>query len=315
MRFSTAGLTLISIVAFTACGSVERRAESDDAAPANPSAPALASKAPDGSPEEMRQQIEALQARIELLESKVSQHFKSMNEKVESTRSSLDQMAALKSPPGQVVDPKPVDVRGRKVDPETSAEAGFTQDSAVKSYRQAMILFRAEKYSEAILAFSAFLQAHADHPLAGAAQYHVGESYFRQKEYQLAVAEFQRVLTSYDRSSHVPQTLRQLAAAEDALKRPEEAKKHRQMLLSLFPHSPAAAGASVAPAEISDEAPAGASSEESRVSAQDLAESELKAGPGLDEPPPTAPDVTPGAGQRTTHQAEADHSSENHTTQ
>ncbi len=215
--------------------------------------------------DEMRQQIEALQSRIETLEGRVSSresgdgqvHAKisAMNEKVDSTRASVEHALHLKNgtPGVHPVSGRVSDVRGVSIDPQIPTntalkdpEAGFTNDGAVKAYRQATILFRGHKYPEANLAFSAFLQLHADHPLAGAAQFQIGECYFRQKEYRLAISEYQRVLSAYDRSSHISQTLKQLAAAEEANGNPDEAKRYRQQLLSLFAQSPAAKGESVA---------------------------------------------------------------------
>lgn len=119
-------------------------------------------------------------------------------------------------------------------------EAGFTQDEIVQAYRKAMVLFQAQKFSESILAFSAFVEQNPDHVLAGSAQFYLGQAYFEQKEYKLALKEWERVITSYDRSPRVSDTLRQMAQAEDQLKRPKEAATHRQLLSSLFPQSPAA---------------------------------------------------------------------------
>jgi tol-pal system protein YbgF len=104
-----------------------------------------------------------------------------------------------------------------------------------------MVLFSSGSYSDAILAFSKFIEVYPDHPLAGNAQYYVGESYFKQKEYRLAIEEFDRVLTSYDRSSHVASTLLRMSQAEEELKKPEDAKKHKMALVSLFPQSTEAA--------------------------------------------------------------------------
>jgi hypothetical protein len=68
----------------------------------------------------------------------------------------------------------------------------------------------------------------------------VGSSYYQQREYKLAAQEYQKVLTTYDRSGHVADTLRDLAETEDHLKLKELSVRHRQLLSSLFPQSPAA---------------------------------------------------------------------------
>lgn len=241
---------------------------------------------------EMRAQIEALQGRIELLESRLV---------------SAEHKNFLKNgKPGiQVIGERATQVRGKRVDPELSVragardpEAGFVQDSATKSYRQSMILFRGRKYAEAILAFSAFLQANADHPLAGSAQFYIGESYFRQKEYKLAITEYARVLTAYDRSPRIAQTLKQMAAAEEADGRTDDAKRHRQLLLSLFPQSPAAQGEAVI-AKAPEQAPPAAAPVAAQVDPEMPevvdAKSELKKA-ALDEVPPTAPINEPAPG-------------------
>lgn len=193
---------------------------------------------------QLKEQMTALSTRLESMETKIS----SIGDKLQADRSEAPSAAQghkpVDVPVGAVAsqelsahDPSSETPPAHRQDPE----AGFVQDAAVSGYRQAMILFRAEKYPEAVLAFSSFLERYADHPLAGAAQYYIGESYFRQKEYKLAAEELQRVLTSYDRSSHVPNALLRLAEAEAVLSRADESAKHRQMLLALFPHSPSAA--------------------------------------------------------------------------
>lgn len=141
-------------------------------------------------------------------------------------------------------------------------ELGFTNDSTIQEFRSAIILHKAGKYPEAVLAFSTFVENYPDHPLAGTAQFYVGNSYYKQKEYGLAVREYQRVLTTYDRSTHIAQTLREISDAEDALRKSDDAARHRQLLMSLFPHSPfatkpAVSKAAPAPAPASSAQPAG----------------------------------------------------------
>gem|GEM_PF-6721147 len=110
--------------------------------------------------------------------------------------------------------------------------------SAISIYQKAAQLFQNQQYSDSIRVFSEFVKKHPRHDLAGMAQYYVGESYFQQKEYPRAVEEFEQVLTSYDRSPYIAQTLSKLAEAEEQLNRREDAAKHHQLLISLFPHAP-----------------------------------------------------------------------------
>jgi tol-pal system protein YbgF len=126
-----------------------------------------------------------------------------------------------------------------ELDPPPSV-TGYTNDEAIQNYRQALLLYKAQKYPEAVLAFSTFVERYADHPLAGNAQYYVGSSYLQQGEPKLALQELQRVLSAYDRSPMVSRALLDMALAEEKLQNREAAAKYRQLLISLFPMSPAA---------------------------------------------------------------------------
>jgi TolA-binding protein len=260
---------LVVMVGLSACSSVQRREQDEQEKQKLEKTETELSDA--------RNQITSLNARIEALETKLS----SMNDKVDQTRTSVDNMMNVKRPTDSGVEAPPAHARGERIEPETTPkdpEAGFAHDSAISSFRQAMILFEAQKFPEAILAFSSFLEAYPDHALAGSAQYYVGESYFRQKEYRLANQEFNRVLTSYDRSAHVSDTLERLAETSDLLRKPEEAARNRQLLSSLFPQSPAAKAASEPKAEPAEET--GEAPEEKAASPQTESD---------DETPPTAP--------------------------
>ena len=191
--------------------------------------------------DEQKALLGSLNSRVESLEGRL----KTMTAKFETTQTSLDTF--LKNETGAPVHAVPVyrhasETVGASVPVPATAkdpQAGFVNDQAIHLYRKAMIYFEARKYPESVVAFSAFLEKNPDHVLAGSAQYYVGESYYRQKEYKLADQEFERVLTSYDRSSHVSETLRDLADTEDHLNKKEDAARHRQLLSSLFPQSPA----------------------------------------------------------------------------
>jgi len=190
--------------------------------------------------QELRDQVASLNGRLEGMELKMvslQDELKASKTSFETlSRKGLDSGIIEVSAPASSSIGKPMATEKAASDPD----AGFVTDTAVEAYRQAVVLFESKKYPEAMLAFTGFLEQYADHPWAGAAQYHVGQCYFLQKECKLAMQEYQRVLTSYDRSSHVADSLKQLAVCEEELKMPVAAAKHRQLLGSLFPNSPAA---------------------------------------------------------------------------
>ncbi len=219
----------IIAVAMTSCAAAKTNPEEDEIkkAEAEKTRTELAKR------EEERTRIEALESKINLLQ-----------ESLTSTNQKLEDLLQIKKPVKVGVTGDAANHRGDKIKSKPSPrdpDNGYTNDAAIIDYQKAMILFNAEKYPEAIIAFSSFLEQNPDHALAGSAQFYIGESYFIQQEYKLAVVELNRVLVSYDRSPHVASALKRLAQAEDSIKSSEEAKKHRHLLFSLFPQSPDAA--------------------------------------------------------------------------
>lgn len=240
--------------------------------------------------EDLQKTVVGLNERLDQLEAKIT----GFNDKLEAARVTVEHLVQVQRAKPVMVSSHPADVYGiepgsksLKVDPD----AGFVNDEPVQAYRKAMMLFKARKYPEAVLAFSTFLEKNPDHPLAGSAQYYVGRSYVEQKEYKLALDEFSRILTSYDRSIHVAYTLRDMADAEDQLRRPEDAMKHRELLATLFPQSPAVVLKKTGPATTPD-APAGATAPPTAASpggAQTATQGPTPDASTPTVPPPTAP--------------------------
>lgn len=192
---------------------------------------------------ELQKQLLNLNQKVDGMEVKLS----ALNDKVDASRTSVETVQKTLTPDSglQEVPAHSADAYSpaKTLTPPKAAgdpDNGFVTDAAVQSYRRAMVYFDSSKYAEAILAFTQFLDQFADHPWAGSAQFFVGKSYLRQKEFKLARQEFGRVLTSYDRSPHVAESLALMADCEDQLKIPRQAAQHRQQLLALYPNSPAA---------------------------------------------------------------------------
>ena len=61
-------------------------------------------------------------------------------------------------------------------------------------YAAAMASFRAREHGQAVLDLLDFLARYPKHPLAGSAQYWIGEAYYVQHDYRQALVEFQKVL-------------------------------------------------------------------------------------------------------------------------
>lgn len=213
-----------------------------DAAPAD-SAP-QAQPRPTPPPETEAQRLDRLQAQLDSMSARLlslESRLGSLAAKAAATRKEADELVEARKPRPEPVSSSPADHAGSPIlSASAASRAGFVSDDAIQQFREGMILYESRNYSDAILAFSGFIDHYPDHPLAGSAQYYLGESYYKQNEFKLASREFHRVLTSYDRSVHIADALKDLADSEDRLQDPEDARRHREMLATILARSPAA---------------------------------------------------------------------------
>ncbi len=182
----------------------------------------------------------SLADRLQSLEAKTT----NLNSRIEELQIRLDQVISkqkleITEISAPVTDRMPAQVHPLSGSAET--EGRDPNPGGVSLFRKGLMHFRTEQLSEAILTLTEFIEKNPDHILAGSAQFYVGDAYFKQKEYRLAIQEFRQVLAAYPFSIHVSETLNRLASSEDALKNPQEAMRYRQLLTSTFPQSPAAA--------------------------------------------------------------------------
>ena len=118
-------------------------------------------------------------------------------------------------------------------------------------YQAAYIDFSKGSYALAMAGFREFLRRFPDHPLAGNAQYWIGESYSGQAraaanagqvdrvspELEQAVQEFRKVLANYPRSEKAPSALYKEALALLELKQPAVAQQRLEYLVTNFPQA------------------------------------------------------------------------------
>lgn len=96
---------------------------------------------------------------------------------------------------------------------------------------------------EALKEFSTFLVRHPNSPLAGNAQYWMGECYYVTRQFNHAIGEFERVLKLYSDSEKVPAALLKIGYSHLELKDAPKAKGTFRQLVRLYPRSPEAAKA------------------------------------------------------------------------
>jgi TolA-binding protein len=118
-------------------------------------------------------------------------------------------------------------------------------------YQAAYIDFSKGSYALAMAGFREFLRRYPEHPLAGNAQYWIGEGFFSQartaanagqsdrvvQELEQAVQEFRKVLANYPRSEKAPTALYKEALALFDLKQPAVAQQRLEYLVANFPQA------------------------------------------------------------------------------
>jgi tol-pal system protein YbgF len=65
--------------------------------------------------------------------------------------------------------------------------------SPEQEYAAALATYRAREHGQAVIDFLDFIARYPKHPLAGNAQYWIGEAYWAQKDYRQALVEFEKV--------------------------------------------------------------------------------------------------------------------------
>jgi tol-pal system protein YbgF len=161
-------------------------------------------------------------------------------------------MPPAPSPPGTPAPappppPAPVAPLPAPAGPRSSTE-GPTPEEA---YQAAYLDFSKGNYPLAISSFREFVRRYPDSPLAGNAQYWVGESYFSlarasagqgqaekaNQEMEQSIQEFRKVILNYPWTNKVPTALYKEALALLELKQPKAAQSRLKYLLDHFPQS------------------------------------------------------------------------------
>lgn len=170
------------------------------------------------------QAVETLSRKVAELESRLQRQ----SEEIEQLRS----------------DPQPAqsDYQAPRLSQSTAMSSHPTQDdgSPTEVYLQAFGDYASGRYQTAIHGFETFLQRFPNNGYASNAQFWLGDCYFNQQQYALAVQEFERVLSNYQGASKNPDALLKIAIAQLQLGATDEARQAIEILSRRYPKSTAA---------------------------------------------------------------------------
>ncbi len=137
------------------------------------------------------------------------------------------------------MDPIPSSTVGRPAARQSQAPS----DRANRDYQQQYALLRAGDLDGAINGFNQFIQRYPSSPLAGNAQYWLGECYYAQRNFSQAILEFERVYNQYPSSEKVPAALLKIGYSNLELEKPATARSIFRQIVRSYPKSPEAAKA------------------------------------------------------------------------
>lgn len=119
-----------------------------------------------------------------------------------------------------------------------SARAKLPAGSTQERYNYAYKLLVQSDYADAEAAFREFLGAHPQDPLAGNAQYWLGETYYVRQQYEPAAQAFLQGYQGYGKSAKAPDSLLKLGMSLAAMKKNPEACAALGQLAKDFPNAP-----------------------------------------------------------------------------
>jgi tol-pal system protein YbgF len=108
-----------------------------------------------------------------------------------------------------------------------------------QEYTAALATYRAREHGQAVLDFVDFIAKYPKHPLAGNAQYWIGEAYWAQRDYRQALVEFEKVFEHGP--AKTPDALLKIGLCHLRLNDVPRAQKAWQRVVNDYPKSEPAA--------------------------------------------------------------------------
>ncbi len=113
------------------------------------------------------------------------------------------------------------------------------ENSPTEVYLQAFGDYASGRYQAAVHGFETFLQHFPNNSYASNAQFWLGDCYFNQQQYPLAIQEFERVLNNYPSAPKNPDALLKIVIAQLQLGATDEARQTVDTLGQRYPKSTA----------------------------------------------------------------------------
>ncbi len=185
---------------------------------------------------ELRSEIAYLNNELMLLKSRAGAPIDSTADMAPVTEP-MDDMSASTDPVNNVVIEEIPETK-------TPQQIIIIEDSSAAKnsiYSFALELNRQKKYEEARGKFTEFLTKYPTDPLAGNAQYWIGETYYSVSDNNNALMAFQEVINKYPKSSKVPDAMLKVGYTQEKLNDKTTAATTLKNLVAKYPKSKPAA--------------------------------------------------------------------------
>ena len=132
-----------------------------------------------------------------------------------------------------------------KSSPPAKAEAKAAPDSEAAApgdpgkaiYDKGLELFRTSKFNDAYRTFNDYITKYPKGKMAPNARFWLGDCYYNQQEYELAILEYQKVIADYPKDGKAPSALLKQGLAFEKLKDKDTAKIVYNKLVKDYPKS------------------------------------------------------------------------------
>jgi len=198
--------------------------------------------------QELRGKIEETGHEIEQLRGRITEADKARQENMYALSSGLlERIAAIEHRLGMG--------RGRDVEPGRGDKAGQAAGNGLTAkedekagkdrsrvsdkrlYEFARQAFNVGDYNAARKSFKELMERFPDSELCDNARFWIGESYFREKWYEKAILEYQKVVDDYPKGNKAPAALLKQGMAFHLIGKDKEARLVFEKLMKLFPDS------------------------------------------------------------------------------
>jgi tol-pal system protein YbgF len=174
---------------------------------------------------QLQQTITLLTGQVEQLQYKNQQLQQQMEKMQADYEFRLDALEGKKGGPRPATGPAPTpqaahQPAAKPTGPNTAAASGAQGEQL---YHDAFKLLQDGDYAGAEKSFKTFVQRNPQHPLAGNAQYWLGETYYARRDYQNAAVSFAEGYKVYKTSPKGPDNLLKLGITLNAINKKQEA--------------------------------------------------------------------------------------------